>query len=244
MTDEQNQQDPQSTVQEAPATSGEPFTGASSSAITANAPVVSATVEPSKAADSSTQQSLAPLASLSDPQEAGGAAAGESDQSSSYQLPSQSPSCGAGTANAPDASDTENAGISVGTAPESGLTTDAPAVAEPGEGGSQPATERTDRGAGFATQNVGAQQESIVLVTGIGEVNEPGEGAASLVGSQSASDTSSSASLALHAVVMPEDDASEIQSAIARLRDHLWTFEHSAVRHLHAELDKIEALFK
>lgn len=75
-------------------------------------------------------------------------------------------------------------------------------------------------------------------------VAEPGEDAASLVGSQSASGTSSSASPVSLVAATPAEGASDVKSAIARLRDHLWTFEHSAVRHLHAELDKIEAWFK
>lgn len=80
--------------------------------------------------------------------------------------------------------------------------------------------------------------------SGSSGVNEPGEDAASLVGSQSASGTSLSASPASLVAATPAEGASDVKSAIARLRDHLWTFEHSAVRHLHAELDKIEAWFK
>lgn len=75
-------------------------------------------------------------------------------------------------------------------------------------------------------------------------VAEPGEDAASLVESQSASGTSSSANPASPVAATLAEGASDVKSAIARLRDHLWTFEHSAVRHLHAELDKIESWFK
>ncbi|UWX75359.1 hypothetical protein [Burkholderia gladioli] len=123
-------------------------------------------------------------------------------------------------------------------------TTDAPAVAEPGEGGSQPAMGRSDPIAGSATPKTAEQQESGVQATGTNEVPESGEDAASLAGSQSASDTSSSASPASPVAATLAEGASDAKSAIARLRDHLWTFEHSAVRHLHAELDKIEAWFK
>lgn len=120
----------------------------------------------------------------------------------------------------------------------------APAVAQPGEIGSQPATGPSGPIAGSATPLTAEQPESGVLATGTNEVPESGEGAASLVGSQSASGTLSSASPASPVAATLAEGASDVKSAIARLRDHLWTFEHSAVRHLHAELDKIEAWFK
>ncbi|QTP32808.1 hypothetical protein B7759_01386 [Burkholderia glumae] len=75
-------------------------------------------------------------------------------------------------------------------------------------------------------------------------VAEPGEDAASPAGNQSASDISSSASPASPVAATLAEGASDVKSAIARLREHLWTFDHWAVSHLHAELDKIEALFK
>ncbi|WP_186267807.1 hypothetical protein [Burkholderia gladioli] len=113
-----------------------------------------------------------------------------------------------------------------------------------GEGGSQPAMGPSGPIAGSATPQTAEQQESGVQATGTNEVPESGEDAASLVGSQSASGTSSSASPASLVAATPAEGASDVKSAIARLRDHLWTFEHSAVRHLHAELDKIESWFK
>ncbi|QMV33077.1 hypothetical protein KMC49_gp09 [Ralstonia phage Firinga] len=40
-----------------------------------------------------------------------------------------------------------------------------------------------------------------------------------------------------------DDVAARALASIQRIREHLWTFERSAVAHLHAELDKLESIF-
>ena len=66
---------------------------------------------------------------------------------------------------------------------------------------------------------------------------------------QFASDTQSSVSVAFQsagtrAINASESLAKEALASLQRLRDHLWTFEHSAVAHLHAEIDKLESFFR
>ncbi len=66
---------------------------------------------------------------------------------------------------------------------------------------------------------------------------------------QFASDTQSSVNTALQsagtrAINASESLAKEALASLQRLRNHLWTFEHSAVAHLHAEIDKLESFFR
>jgi hypothetical protein len=72
--------------------------------------------------------------------------------------------------------------------------------------------------------------------------------AASPAAEQSASDTSSSASLASTALGTVEASVSEDRkralAAVSKLRSHLWTFSTDAVQHLHRELDFLEAFVK
>lgn len=81
--------------------------------------------------------------------------------------------------------------------------------------------------------------------------NTAGDGpnaAASLAAASSASDTPSSAQHASPSADMRVridfDSAVEAFKSIGKLRAFLWTFEAGSMRHLHAELDKLEALFK
>ncbi|WP_159086373.1 hypothetical protein [Burkholderia mayonis] len=72
--------------------------------------------------------------------------------------------------------------------------------------------------------------------------------AASPAAVSSASDTLSSALPASSSADMRMgidfDSAVEAFKSIGKLRAFLWTFETGSMRHLHAELDKLEALFK
>ncbi|MGV0128862.1 hypothetical protein [Burkholderia gladioli] len=159
----------------------------------------------------------APSLQINQIAEAGGAAAGEPSATS------------ATTALSAEAGDTEAVSQKPLTTPETDASSAASALP--------------------ISQALAEQSTSSVLPVGqetpdAPAVAELGEDAASLVGSQSASGTSSSVSPASLVAATPAEGASDVKSAIARLRDHLWTFEHSAVRHLHAELDKIEAWFK
>lgn len=69
--------------------------------------------------------------------------------------------------------------------------------------------------------------------------------AASPAVASSASDTLSSVNLASQPGVTLAASAfvaERIRASVQRIREHLWTFERSAVEHLHAELDAIERL--
>ena len=72
--------------------------------------------------------------------------------------------------------------------------------------------------------------------------------AASFAESPSVGDTASSAPPASPVVATPVHSDSGVRdramSSIGSLRAHFWTFEQSAVAHLHKELDFLEHLFK
>ncbi|CAJ2933517.1 hypothetical protein [Burkholderia pseudomallei] len=74
--------------------------------------------------------------------------------------------------------------------------------------------------------------------------NDPNAAASPAVAS-SASGTLSSVNLASQPGVTLAASAfvaERIRASVQRIREHLWTFERSAVEHLHAELDVIERL--
>lgn len=91
--------------------------------------------------------------------------------------------------------------------------------------------------------------EQLAQIQAIG--NPPGVGLAVAlnVGDQSESVTQSSVSTAFQSAGTQATSAFESRAkgalaSLQRLREHLWTFEHSAVAHLHAEIDKLESIFR
>ena len=78
---------------------------------------------------------------------------------------------------------------------------------------------------------------------------EDPNGAASAAGSVSGADSESSAQPASQNDGTADRNVSaslveRARASIDHLRAHLWTFEHSAVAHLHKDLDFVESLFK
>lgn len=76
-----------------------------------------------------------------------------------------------------------------------------------------------------------------------------GLASASSAAAQPENGMQSSASTAQQNVAMQatsgfESRAKGALASLQRLREHLWTFEHSAVAHLHAEIDKLESIFR
>lgn len=79
--------------------------------------------------------------------------------------------------------------------------------------------------------------------------NPPATASASSAAAQPENGMQSSASTAQQNVATQgisafESHAKGALASLQRLREHLWTFEHSAVAHLHAEIDKLESIFR
>ncbi len=91
--------------------------------------------------------------------------------------------------------------------------------------------------------------EQLAQIQAIGSAPIPQLDVALNVGNQSENVTQSSVSVAFQgvgtrAINASESLAKESLASLQRLRNHLWTFEHSAVAHLHAEIDKLESFFR
>lgn len=89
--------------------------------------------------------------------------------------------------------------------------------------------------------------EQLAQIQAIG--NPPATASASSAAAQPENGMQSSASTAQQNVATQGISASESRAngalaSLQRLREHLWTFERSAVAHLHAEIDKLESIFR
>lgn len=62
-------------------------------------------------------------------------------------------------------------------------------------------------------------------------------------GMQSSANTAQQ-NVAMQGISASESRAKGALASLQRLREHLWTFERSAVAHLHAEIDKLESIFR
>ncbi|BAO04718.1 hypothetical protein [Ralstonia phage RSK1] len=91
--------------------------------------------------------------------------------------------------------------------------------------------------------------EQIAQIQAIGDAPVPMNASVSDVVAQSENGMQSSVRAAspndgtLAASGFADDVAARALASIQRIREHLWTFERSAVAHLHAELDKLESIF-
>lgn len=91
--------------------------------------------------------------------------------------------------------------------------------------------------------------EQLAQIQAIGNPPAVGLGSASSAAAQPENGMQSSANTAQQNVATQGISASESRAkgalaSLQRLREHLWTFEHSAVAHLHAEIDKLESIFR
>jgi hypothetical protein len=133
-----------------------------------------------------------------------------------------------------------------GAAASSGSAATAPAVSE--TGGEAPQAGEPLTGSTGTSNQLEATNAQPTTGGATPADGEAGNAAASPAAEPSASATASSAPPASPASVMQAASDSGVLErahlAISRIRSHLWTFDTSAVQHLHNELDFLEGLFK